>query len=178
MKTREEYQEETRVGNEKLRKMWTKILAEEKVDNKRKKQVFSIDIPTLLSSPAPTLDDDHEWGYQVRMVNEDVYCKCGTLAGYCAKLLVLENDTPGSYHYHKIKDETFVVLVGVVEMKKTRVNIGGARVDLERTWPMRVGNVLNLQPFQAHQMKALEVPSVILEVSTHDDDGDIVKICD
>ena len=106
-------------------------------------------------------NDEHEWGYQIRMVNTELYC---------AKLLVLTNKTPGSFHHHKEKDETFICLSG-----KVRVLYKNP-IGLETIWYMSPGSKLFLPPGMPHQMEATTVPAVILEISTHDDDEDFVEL--
>ena len=54
-------------------------------------------IEALKNSGKVIVDEDHDWGYQLRFVNNDEYC---------GKFLVLDNQTPGSFHYHIKKKET------------------------------------------------------------------------
>lgn len=124
---------------------------------------ITINVPTLLTFPLTTLDADHDWGYQVRMVNEPEYC---------AKLLVLENDTPGSLHYHEKKKETFIILMG-------EVAVSTPHYFPERglsTIFYKTGAIITLEPGTKHEMKNTGGSvAVILEVSTHDDDEDYVE---
>lgn len=101
------------------------------------------------------IDNNHVWGYQVRMVNTDEYC---------GKFMVLTNECPGSYHWHVDKKETFVVLAGRVE-----VLIEGVRYEYQ------VGDSVTIEREQKHSMKAIETPAIVLEVSTHDEDSDTYR---
>jgi quercetin dioxygenase-like cupin family protein len=107
-----------------------------------------------------TVDQYHDWGYQIRLVNEPEYC---------GKLLVLENELPGSYHFHRKKKETFIVLEGKVELDVE---------DEQSLMILHAGDKYTIEHGVAHQMSAVNVPSIILEVSTHDDDSDTHRIKD
>lgn len=115
-----------------------------------------IDVDALRDSSQVTVDDGHDWGYQLRLVNE---------AEYCGKLLVLTNGDPGSKHYHKLKKETFIVLSGAV-------NIRG-RGSFQRLDP---GEQVTFERGEWHQMWVQETPAAILEVSTHDADSDTYRV--
>lgn len=110
------------------------------------------------------IDADHRWGFEVRMANTPYYC---------GKLLVLENCKNSSIHYHKLKTETFIILSGTVELTfwpqddtetigLTKAFASGERVTLHR--------------LQKHVFRAVGGPAVILEVSTHHDDGDTYRV--
>lgn len=101
------------------------------------------------------VDPDHKWGYQIRMVNEPEYC---------GKLLVLENEERGGFHYHEQKKETFIVLSGQIVLAAD--NLPQSPVVLF------TGAHITIQPMEKHWMQAQSFPAVILEVSTHDDDED------
>lgn len=110
----------------------------------------------LKTSGCVKVDEDHEWGFQLRFVNEKEYC---------GKLLILENTTPGSLHSHSEKKETFIVLQGRVAMFR-----GGKGVLV-----MNPGDTCTFLPREKHQMWALNIISVIMEVSTYDSDEDITR---
>lgn len=103
-----------------------------------------------------TIDGDHDWGYQIRMVSEKEYC---------GKLLVLTNHEPGGHHYHNAKKETFIVLQGQVELMVTSEgNISH--------YDLSTGEQVTINPTDWHRMTAKRIDAVILEVSTHDSDDD------
>lgn len=110
----------------------------------------------LKTSGRVNVDEDHEWGYQLRFVNEPEYC---------GKLLILENTVPGSLHHHPLKKETFIVLQGRVAMFRGNKGV----------MVMNPGDTCTFLPGELHQMWALTVSSIIMEVSTHDSDDDIVR---
>lgn len=117
-----------------------------------------VDIDALRHSSQVIVDDAHDWGYQLRFVNE---------AEYCGKMLVLTNGTSGSLHYHEKKKESFVVLHGVVWVGWK----DGTGIMLYR------GDSVTIPRRRAHRMaRQCSDPSIILEVSTHDDDNDTYRV--
>jgi len=113
-------------------------------------------VEALKNSGKVMVDENHDWGYQLRFVNKDEYC---------CKFLVLTSSDKGSKHFHKNKKETFIVLQGILLLE----------MDLDGKW-MKSCDMITLDPGTRHQMQAIEVPTVILEVSTHDDDSDTYRI--
>ncbi len=127
-------------------------------------------IEALKASGKVIIDEDHDWGYQLRFVNE---------AEYCGKFLVLTSSDWGSLHYHKNKKETFIVIYGVVQLevfddsKLDHIDYTVASID--QYYP---GSVLTVFPVQTHRMGKVDGCdiAVLLEVSTHDDDDDTYRI--
>lgn len=120
-----------------------------------------------------SIDPDHGWGYQMKIVNEPEYC---------GKFLVLENSKSGSLHYHKKKKETFIVLEGRVMIGYKIPSDYYEPEDDPHTVAITSeygpGSKITFVQRQAHVMWAKEYPTVILEVSTHDDDNDTYRIRD
>lgn len=132
----------------------------------------------------------HLWGGEVPLVNTSLYC---------GKLICLKLGYQSSYHYHKVKDETFYCLFGEVKLE-----IGKEKKEVI----LRAGDSFRLTPTIVHRFSAikrnptqnkgeflkqimnfLKIPypvrvgivtnvfdSVILEVSTHDSPEDNVKL--
>mgnify|MGYP001597679320 CR=1 FL=1 len=96
------------------------------------------------------------WGEEVWLVNEPEYC---------CKMLYLNKGASGSLHYHLVKKETFIVGVGKVELE-----IAGKRAKLTAG-----PGAITILPGQPHRFKALK-QSVIIEVSTHHEDKDVVRL--
>lgn len=97
------------------------------------------------------------WGKEVWIVNCDKYC---------SKLLRLDKGAVSSMHYHKIKQETFYALDGTASL-----TIEGR--DYMMTPFSRPKTIM---PGQKHQFTGLSSNIVILEVSTHHDDDDVVRL--
>ena len=97
------------------------------------------------------------WGYEKWIVNSD---------RYCGKILHINKGHCSSYHYHKIKDETFCVLQGkmLLELHHSK------RV-------MDKDDTLRLMPGTNHRLVALEDLDV-LEISTQHFDSDSIRLID
>ena len=106
---------------------------------------------------------DKEWGTEYWLCNE---------AEYCCKRLVIAVGKQCSLHFHKVKKETFIVETGQVRLQ--RVYNGQMIHDVVILNP---GESVTLPPVTAHRFCAMgEVGATILEVSTHHDDADVVRI--
>jgi quercetin dioxygenase-like cupin family protein len=98
------------------------------------------------------------WGEEHWIVNE----------AYCGKKLVIEKGASCSLHYHKLKDETFYVLSGLV-----RMDLGTEQWDEVRT--LRPGDSVRVKPWTIHRFTGLE-PSEVIEFSTHHEDSDSYRL--
>lgn len=101
-----------------------------------------------------------EWGAEFWLVNEPEYC---------AKELVIAAGKRSSLHYHRVKKETFIVKSGVVRLEQRDVR--GAVID-EYLLPNEQRTILPKTP---HRFSSI-AGGVILEISTHHDDADVVRI--
>lgn len=95
------------------------------------------------------------WGSEQWIENND---------RYCCKLLNLKKGFQCSLHYHKVKDEMFLVRSG-----RVRLELGGETLEL------REGNFVRVPPETKHRFTGLE-DSVIIEISTHHDEADSYRI--
>lgn len=145
----------------------------------------------------------HLWGGEIHLVNSELYC---------SKFLCLKKGFQSSYHYHNIKDETFVCLFGNVKVELGKVPHPGKKIEYgepENIVILKPGDTLRLKPrqdihrFQAISMNPttnkgaylqqtmdyLKTPypvqlgiitniydAVLLEISTHDEITDNVKL--
>jgi len=73
---------------------------------------------------------------------------------YCCKILYLKKGYRCSYHYHKLKDETFYILKGRVLIN---VNYNITKMKKE--------SIINIWPKTKHAFAGIE-DSIILEIST------------
>ncbi len=98
------------------------------------------------------------WGEEVILTNRPKYC---------AKILIVETNKICSFHRHKRKEETFIVLSGVGWIET-------AWDPTIRSDPMRLerGCVIHLEPGQWHRFWT-EDRLTMLEISTHHDDEDV-----
>lgn len=97
------------------------------------------------------------WGKEVWIVN----CE-----KYCGKLLYLDKGAVSSLHYHIMKQETFYALSGqtalTIEEKDYMLN--------------PYSRPKTIYPWQEHQFMGLSEGIVILEISTHHEEEDTVRI--
>ncbi len=119
------------------------------------------EIRTLLGGDGMHIDDlniySKVWGYEKWIENNDKYC---------SKILVLNKGYQCSLHYHKNKDETFLILKG-----KVRVEAGSEILT------MTAGNFIRILPGVKHRFGGLE-DSEILEISTHHEESDSYRVED
>jgi len=97
------------------------------------------------------------WGKEVWLVNCDKYC---------GKLLYLDKGAVSSMHYHKVKQETFYALGGQVGL-----HIAGKDYMLNP-----YSRPKTIYPKQKHQFIGLSDNIIILEISTHHSDNDVVRL--
>jgi rfaE bifunctional protein nucleotidyltransferase chain/domain len=95
---------------------------------------------------------DKIWGREEWLINND---------RYCLKQLLLDEGSICSYHYHRVKDETFLVKSGKVYIKIE---------DEEKV--LNEGDMQRIAPGQLHYFASLTPSSVVLEISTHHEDKD------
>ena len=95
------------------------------------------------------------WGYEKWIENNDKYC---------SKLLSLNKGYQCSLHYHKIKDETFLVTKGHVRFEKDG-----------EVLHLREGGFVRIAPGVKHRFAGIE-DSLIVEVSTYHDEADSYRI--
>jgi mannose-1-phosphate guanylyltransferase len=95
------------------------------------------------------------WGSEQWIVNGD---------RYCGKLLLLMRGWQCSLHRHVVKDETFFVLSG-----RVRMELG------VETFELAQGQSTHVPPGALHRFAGL-TDAEIIEISTHHDDADVVRI--
>jgi mannose-6-phosphate isomerase-like protein (cupin superfamily) len=105
---------------------------------------------------------EKNWGYELWIVNNELYC---------GKILHINAGKKFSWHYHKIKDETFYIRKGRVKL------LYGWDHDIERAIELVLGpdDSFHVEPGCVHQLIALE-DSDVFEFSTHHMDEDSYRI--
>ncbi len=91
------------------------------------------------------------WGIEQIITNNEKYC---------GKILFLNQGYKCSYHYHKLKDETFYILNGIVLM-----NING------KEQVVIPESIIHISPGTKHSFAGL-TDAKILEISTRHFDDD------
>lgn len=105
------------------------------------------------------------WGEELWLVNQP---------GYCAKILILDQGMQCSKHYHPIKNETFIILHGSAKIEcgfETKVAIVGDKIDIPAGTPHRFSS-----RFKKGQLGNQNQQTTILEISSHHDDADVVRL--
>lgn len=97
------------------------------------------------------IDDNHDWGREHRLINNEYYC---------TKFLEYTSDLPGSLHSHTKKHETFKILKGEVYVMRL----------------YKPGESIDMPQGTEHQMIAKSSHAVIVEASTHHDDSDTFRL--
>jgi len=103
------------------------------------------------------------WGFERWIVNNNKYC---------GKLLYFLKGKKCSWHYHKIKDETFYIQSG-----KIKLLWSNDRDDISQSHSVILGkgDVWHVNTGQRHQMLALE-DTELFEFSTEHFDSDSYRI--
>jgi len=101
------------------------------------------------------------WGWELILVSTELYT---------CKLLLIKEGYQCSIHHHKLKDETFVFLLGdayldLFEQNNITIN-GRIRYDL------KFGKTYRVKPFTKHRFLGKSIISLMLEVSTEDHETD------
>jgi len=98
------------------------------------------------------------WGYEIWFENNELYC---------GKKIFCRNrvwSSEGDYHYHPIKDETFYVLSGVLEL------------DIEgHTTFLSDGASRRIPPGTKHRFRSDTDECIFIEVSTSHCDTDSIR---
>lgn len=95
------------------------------------------------------------WGAEYWLVNNDKYCM---------KLLEINPGYQCSLHYHKIKDETFLLVSG-----EARLTVN------DFIHHMVPSNQIRINPNDIHRFGSLR-GALIIEISTHHDDADTYRL--
>lgn len=102
-----------------------------------------------------------KWGYELWFENNEKYC---------GKLLFIEKDkwsSNGNFHYHKIKDETFFVIEGLLLLQFVGDNNELSSIELNENQSVRIF------PETKHRFTTIsEGGCKFIEVSTSHSDAD------
>ena len=103
-----------------------------------------------------------DWGWEEWLVNNDLYC---------GKKIYNDGkwSSKGKYHYHPIKDETFYILKGTLQ-----IDIG-----LENGWTnstmLKEGQVFRIKPTIKHRFRAIGKDCTFFEFSTKHMEEDSIR---
>lgn len=102
------------------------------------------------------------WGYEKWIVNNELYC---------GKLLFFEKNKKCSFHYHKIKTETFYLQSGLIKV----LHSYGVDISQAEEVVLKPGDSFQVPVGLKHQMLALE-KSELFEFSTQHFEEDSYRI--
>ena len=101
------------------------------------------------------------WGYELWFINNSLYC---------GKMLLINKDSwssEGRYHYHKIKDETFFVIEGILILDWIDEN------NIVHTETLKNYNSFRIEPLMKHRFTTKSKKGCkFIEVSTTHSDND------
>lgn len=103
------------------------------------------------------------WGGEQWFVNNEYYC---------SKLLYVKKDRYCSFHFHKLKTETFVVVQGKILLRYSYDDIYEESESIE----LSEGQVFHVPIGMRHRFTALDNDALILEISTHHEDSDSIRV--
>lgn len=109
-------------------------------------------LPKFASAIVPKV-----WGTEYHLVNR----------AYCAKILAARPGFVSSFHKHTRKAETFILLQGCLRLRLEGSN-------MERV--LNPGDQHTINPGTGHSFEAVGATAYILEVSTHHDDADVIRL--
>jgi mannose-6-phosphate isomerase-like protein (cupin superfamily) len=102
------------------------------------------------------------WGFEKWIVNNEKYC---------GKILYIVKDHKCSWHYHKIKDETFYVQSGKIELRYGKDH----DINMSTSVVLNKGDHFHIPVGLVHQMRAIE-DTELFEFSTQHFDEDSIRI--
>ncbi|MCF8019830.1 MAG: cupin domain-containing protein [Vallitaleaceae bacterium] len=108
---------------------------------------------------------EKSWGFEIWFANSDLYC---------GKHLHVKKDkwtSEGLYHYHEIKDETFYIMNG-------RLQVDYVTDDSEfKTAILLKGDTFYVPPMMKHRFKGLNIAGCdMIEASTKHRDSDSFRV--
>lgn len=111
-----------------------------------------------------------KWGSEWWLHNDD---------GYCCKYLFLDPGFTSSLHYHKDKEETFMVMKGQVQLEVLpfwHTNVDA--FDVVNKYMLEELDFYTLRPNTPHRFTAIGGKAVVVEASTKHDDNDVYRLED
>jgi mannose-6-phosphate isomerase-like protein (cupin superfamily) len=103
------------------------------------------------------------WGHEVIIESNDTYCM--------KQLCFYKKGHKSSFHFHKEKEETWLIQSGSVQVEIMDMRDSATRMEILKT-----GDTLHLKPMTPHQVTSLEDNTVILEASSKDTPEDNYRI--
>jgi mannose-6-phosphate isomerase-like protein (cupin superfamily) len=113
-----------------------------------------------------------KWGHEIWFANVDE----GQL-NYCGKKLFIKHDiwsSEGAYHYHKVKDETFYIVDGYLQLDWVDSYVD---TDHFRTEILGPGDSFRVKPYVKHRFTSASIDGcTFIEASTFHSDDDSYRV--
>lgn len=107
------------------------------------------------------------WGHEEIITNNDKYCM---------KMLFLREGYQSSFHMHKEKDETFLVISGRVKLEvKPYFHTHPDQCDVVHVIRLKAGGSYRLEPYTPHRFSSIDGDATIVEASTPHLDEDVFR---
>jgi len=100
-----------------------------------------------------------EWGEEYHFYN----------GNYCGKRLTFAADHRCSMHFHKIKHEVFLIIVG-------RILFEYVDLDTRGQYILEVGDTVEVHIGMYHRMTAIGGNAALIEFSSHHEDSDSYRV--
>lgn len=104
-----------------------------------------------------------DWGSEEWIVNNDLYC---------GKILRINAGHFSSWHYHKLKTETFRVLKGILGV---RYSLQDELTDANYVY-LQPGDCMDIPIGMRHRLTAINGDVEFIEISTHHEDSDSYRL--
>jgi len=106
------------------------------------------------------------WGSEIWFANNDLYCG--------KELHVHKNRTSsdGKFHYHKIKDETFYIMSGMLFLEYFNYDYQTGGKNKVESVILSKGDSFRVPQLMRHRFTAMHRDCRFIEVSTHHEDSD------
>jgi mannose-6-phosphate isomerase-like protein (cupin superfamily) len=102
------------------------------------------------------------WGFEIWMVNNNKYC---------GKILYIRQGQWCSFHYHKIKDETFYVRKGEIVLEYSELN------NIKRNMiQLRERDSFRIEPVMVHRFIGTGSENEVIEISTQHFEEDSYRL--
>lgn len=103
------------------------------------------------------------WGSEEWIVNNELYC---------GKILRIKDSHYTSWHYHELKTETFQVLKGALKVYYSEYD----DFSLSRYTILQKGECFDVPIRMRHRLEAYKGKVKFLEISTHHEDSDSIRL--
>ena len=96
---------------------------------------------------------------------------------YCMKVLEINPGYQSSMHFHRTKEETFLVVQGKIKLEVMPHYRRSSEVrDVVKRIYLQPFQAYTLEPYTPHRFTAIGGRAIVVEASMRHDDGDVVRL--